>query len=352
MFRLSAGSTDHGASLVEYGAVIVLVAAIAGALYSASVPEKVETAVSGALCELSGGGDCKPGGTASGDPEGDPESEINTQQYLPPAPGDGKEECLPLCEPEPGEVSLVDLPEPPAHPEEVTATESHVEHDSKTLDEVGQPEPRPRGQTDYELEDKKAEARKFAFLGGVRGLDRSSDALNHYLDGSGDTMKINADDLRKDVPEFDAEVKKANKEIGAQAIADAKKRGAKGPLTFPVSTEWNSFGYNKAGTKYVYDDADWINTLGSWRYSQTGQVTAYPPEEPGGEWTYKTTTRTHVKKYYDWDEDKTGAAVKVPHYPDSSFSERDLWDMHRAGIAREFWIEGSTGAESTEGKAS
>ncbi|PSK95894.1 hypothetical protein CLV63_11357 [Murinocardiopsis flavida] len=349
MSRPFAGRSEHGAGAVEYGAVVVLVAAIAGGLYAAGIPEKVGADVGAAVCDLTdltdltGGTGCGGSDTpGSGEDERD---DITTMQY----PADpGGQVCLPLCDPERGNKHLDDWPEPPIHPEQGIAIDSAEEYDQTDIDDVSD-KVMMNGVPGHQLEIKRTQAYNFATGGDLKGMDNASGALKHFLDGSGETKQIDADDLRKDVPEFDAEVKKANKQIGADAIADAKKRGVTEPVTYPVSTEWNAFGYNKEGTGYIYDDADWINTLGSWQYNQVGEVTVYPPAEPDGEWTQTTTTQTNVKKYYDWDEDKTGPAVKGPMGIESDFSEQDLWNMHRTGIAQEFWIEGSTDKETTVG---
>jgi hypothetical protein len=345
-------SGDTGAGLTEYAGVVLLVAAIAGVVLVAGVPDRVGALLDTAVCRVAGDAACAdaPGGdtAASGGEDGDGGG-LTTLQY--PVDDGGSEVCSPLCEPSPGAMSLVEWPSPPMHPETATALESAEEYDSKDIGEVS-------GCDfwtlciDHQIQREYRDVRMYANGGALRGQPNASDALHHFLDGSGETLEIDVDDLVADVPEFQREIEGAHRDIGRRAIADAKAQGVDGPVTYPVSTEWNSFGFNGTstgtGTGYVYDNEDWINTLGSWNYQHTGEVRVYPPEEPGGEWRYEVSAATNVQKYYDWDEDRTTPAVGSP-IP-SSFSEQDLWNMHRAGMGQEFWTEGSH-TSTSEGTA-
>ncbi|MFC3999514.1 hypothetical protein ACFOVU_26615 [Nocardiopsis sediminis] len=339
--------TDHGAGMVEYGSVIALIAIVAGVVLTAGIPGRVSGLIDGAVCRVETREGCaEPDGGAG---EGDGVDPDDLTIMAPPAPdGGGPPACAPLCEPEPGAVNLADWPEPPVHPETGIAIESHTEFDSVEMGEVS-------GCDwwtlciDHEIQRKYRDARGYANGGAIAGRHNASEALHHFLDASGETMEISGEELIDDVPEFEEEVEDAHREIGLQAIREAREQGATGPLTFPVSTEWNSFGYGRDGTGYVYDDADWINTLGSWRYNHTGEVRVFPPDEPGGEWTYEMSAQTNIEKYYDWDPRETDPVVSAGPFQ-SQFSERDLWNMHRAGMAREFWIEGSH-VTTSEGSA-
>lgn len=53
--------SDQGASIIEYAAVIILVAAVAAAIFALGLPEQIRGAVDGAVSEiLRGGGDTEP----------------------------------------------------------------------------------------------------------------------------------------------------------------------------------------------------------------------------------------------------------------------------------------------------
>ncbi len=50
--------SDQGASIIEYAAVIILVAAVAAAVFAIGLPEEIRGAIDGAVSEiLRGGGD-------------------------------------------------------------------------------------------------------------------------------------------------------------------------------------------------------------------------------------------------------------------------------------------------------
>ncbi|MFW5417817.1 hypothetical protein J0910_14495 [Nocardiopsis sp. CNT-189] len=329
---------DAGAGKIEYGAVVLLTAALVAAVFAVDVAGSTRSLYEEAFCRIGQGEDCAGPGNPSGD-------DLETR-HLPPPPAPAEPICDPLCEPNPGWTPFVQWPDPRAdHPEDAIAIKSIMAHDSADVDDVSH-------KTLFTwpwtvLESKEQDAYIWANGGSLKGLWTARRALLHFLDGSGDDFEVDADEIMEDVPEFREAVEKHREDIAREAVNRAKESGAKGTLTFPVSSEWNAFGYGPDG-KYVYDDPDWINTLGSWNHSETGEVTVFPPDEPGGEWTYEMSTMTHVKKYYDWDRDKTGPAVGAGPI-DSPFSERDLSEMHRTGLAQEFWAVGNTSPTHTEG---
>ncbi|WP_460861863.1 hypothetical protein [Nocardiopsis coralliicola] len=319
--------------------MILLVAAVAAAVFAAAVPQTVGALYEEGICRIEQRGGCDEIGEQGGPDGGETLVEPRMEDPgIPTAPV-----CEPLCEAVPGHVNLAEWPDPPTHPERRTAQESQLAHDSANVDDISR-------KTFWTwpwtvLETKKQDAYLVANGGAFRGMWTARRALLHFLDGSGNDFEVDVDEVLEDVPEFREAVADQRQDIGRQAILQAQEDGAEGPVTFPVSSEWNAFGTDPDGG-YIYDDSDWINTLGSWNHAETGEVTVFPPEDPGGEWTYEMRSTTHLQKYYDWDRDETGPVLDVGPF-DSSFSEMDLSEMHRAGIAQEFWAKGETGATTT-----
>jgi len=334
---LRSRKADAGAGKTEYGAVVLLTAALVAAVFAVDVAGNTGALYEQAFCRIEQGEDCDGPGSPS-------DEDVETRREAPEPPAEPG--CEPLCEPYPGWTPFVQWPGVPGnHPEDSIALESILDHDSADVDDVSH-------KTIFTwpwtvLESKKQDAYIWAQGGAMKGMWTARRALLHFLGGSGDDFEVDANEIMEDVPEFREAVERQRREIAREAVRQAKERGEKGVVTFPVRSEWNAFGYGPDG-KYVYDDSDWINTLGSWNYAETGEVRVIPPTEPGGEWSYKMTTMTHVKKYYDWDRDKTGPAVGFGPIK-SPFSERDLSEMHRTGLAQEFWVVGDTSPMTSSG---
>lgn len=53
----------------------------------------------------------------------------------------------------------------------------------------------------------------------------------------------------------------------------------KPPITYPVNTAWD-------GVTIPNDQRDWYLAVGSFDHNLNGEVTVYPPAQPGGQWTY------------------------------------------------------------------
>ena len=49
--------SDQGASIIEYAAVIILVAAVAAAIFAIGIPDQIRSAVEGSISDILNGGD-------------------------------------------------------------------------------------------------------------------------------------------------------------------------------------------------------------------------------------------------------------------------------------------------------
>lgn len=181
---------------------------------------------------------------------------------------------------------------------------------------------------------------KLIFGGYMVGNGAASDNLRHYVENTGEDKSIDVDDMMSSVPSFDTAVSETRQVVGAEAIDRARESGATGPVTFPVNTAWAGGQADKSvSEKYFY-------ATGSFDYNLNGTVTAYPPQSPGGEWTYEMSTQVNVRDRYNWDVGK-GVNVDVPDWvpgmPDNvSIPDEQMGSLHKSGLAREYNIVGES----------
>ncbi|GAA1082092.1 hypothetical protein GCM10009605_19850 [Nocardiopsis composta] len=162
--------------------------------------------------------------------------------------------------------------------------------------------------------------------------------LLHFMGNSGEPLEQDVNQMLEDLPEFRNEVDGARRGLGAAAIEQAQQAGADGPVTFPVNTAWTG---HYIGEEH---DKNWFLATGGMQYDINGSVTVHPPEEEGGEWTYTMTTEVNFRDQYNWDGGK-GTDV----LPGLHVSDKVLADMHRAGVAQEFPMYGTSDSTTTEG---
>ncbi len=125
-------------------------------------------------------------------------------------------------------------------------------------------------------------------------------------------------------------------EIAQQAVANAKERGITGPMTYPVSTPWRGY--------YLGDTDNWYYATNGMQHSTTGSVTVYPPETPGGAWRYETSTQVEYRDQYNWDGSKS---VTIKGF---EVTDEQLAELHRAGLAREYTMYGTSSTRTSSGE--
>jgi hypothetical protein len=155
--------------------------------------------------------------------------------------------------------------------------------------------------------------------------------LLHYLSEAGGPLEQDVDAMLRDLPSFRSGVKDHQKTLAEAAIAAAKNAGGKGPMTYPISTEW--YGH------YATPDEskDWYYATGGFEYSLQGSVTVRPPATPGGEWTAEVTTRTSTWDAYNWDE---GKKTEVPGL--GTVTDAEMRRLMLEGKAKEFEMYGKS----------
>lgn len=145
----------------------------------------------------------------------------------------------------------------------------------------------------------------------AKGWNDAAALLDHYLDGSGDPYKIDADRLLKDVPKFQGDVN--------TTLADIRK-GPDGPFT----TKW-------LDSSSPHDqNLNWYYGLNNFEYRVVG-------EKHGDQITY----HVEVQKRYDW-------GIPSEHRRDLErfpvhFEQSEIARLNMTGNAKDFDVTGTTG---------
>ncbi len=158
--------------------------------------------------------------------------------------------------------------------------------------------------------------------------------LQHFLGNSGDPLELDADRMLEDVPEFDAEVENAATSMCGEAVKDARASGVEGPVTYPFTTKWRGYYIHS------WEDQNWFYATGGCNYATEGTVTVYPPTQDNPEWTYSYDYRVHVADRYNWDGNKSTQIGPL------EISDRQLQELHQAGMAQEYDMSGESSVRS------
>lgn len=167
---------------------------------------------------------------------------------------------------------------------------------------------------------------------------RASQNLRHFLNNSGRPRTQDVDRLLDDVPAFENETAEQAYEFGELAADRARTDRARTAVTYPLASNWRGF--------YITDDLsqDWYYALGGVHHSVVGQVTVYPPRDPGGPWRYEVTGQVELRDRYNWDG---GKSTEIGPW---TITDEQLAELHRAGLAQEFTATGSSSPRAWEGQ--
>lgn len=343
MGRWVRGRGERGAGSLEY----VAAAAIAGVLVlgvaTAARGSQLVVPVRHAICSLVELDGCGPG-TAGGSGEGADQEGVDQDfgengdrrdqqrgarddrrgRGTDGHPGTGLPGSTtpqsPLGPPVPG--SSAAEPDPPEwHPVDAGAGEHGSENPSLA----------DRG-TDFA-----AEAAANALAGKWPAASRN---LLHFLGNSGEPLEQDVNGMLDEIPEFASQVEADRTALGLLAVRQAREQGVTGPVTFPLNTGWQGYGYNPP-----YQNRNWFYALGGWQYNLTGQVTVYPPTTPGGKWTYRVSSRVNIRDQYNWDG---GKSTQIGPF---TVTDEQLARLHRVGLAQEFTAYGRSDMTTVEGSA-
>jgi hypothetical protein len=319
---------ERGASAIEYVGGVVVAALLVTGVHQAVTSANVQQVAGHAVCTVTGGDCAAPGQDFGGD--GDRRDQQRGARDdrrgrgsdgTPPGtglPGSGTP-ASPLGPPVPG----TSVPEP-APPAWSPPDEGAGPYDSE----------------DPSLKDRATEVAAETGANALAGTwPAASRNLLHFLGNTGEPLKQDVNAILDDVPRFSQQIDGNSSLLGQQAVQSAKQSGATGPVTFPINTPWQGFYIGPD------DSANWFYALGGISYNQTGSVTVYPPATPGGEWTYEVSTRVNLRDQYNWDGSKS-----TPIGP-LKVTDKQLAELHRAGLAREFAAYGRSDLVTTKGTA-
>lgn len=165
-------------------------------------------------------------------------------------------------------------------------------------------------------------------------LPHATRNLDHYMGVTGAPLEQDVGAMMADIPVFSGDVDQRSVQLGGDAIARAQAMGATGPMTFPVNTDWRGMAAGASSTGAEYD---WFLASGNFDYNMAGEVTVYPPAEPGGRWTYALDSDVNIRDRYNWDIGKQTPIMGTP------ITDAQMARFHLIGYAQEFTMTGSTG---------
>jgi len=161
------------------------------------------------------------------------------------------------------------------------------------------------------------------------GWTHAADLLKHYLGNSGDDYLVNPDDMTRDMPIFRRGLEATATDHIRTLAQDVVRDGRYG-VSLPFRSEW------KRADLIDDTDADWFNAIGQVDYSVTGVATVFAPDQPGAPPTVEVDYQNHIFDRYNWDEGKTATFGPL------TISLDRLAELHRAGVAKEFNVVGSS----------
>lgn len=140
----------------------------------------------------------------------------------------------------------------------------------------------------------------------------------------------------RDATGFRADVDKATANEMRRIAAEAAANGTYGKPT-QFDTGWKGY-YMGPG-----ESEDWYYAMGGVQYAVTGVATVYPPDRAGGEPKIDMRYQVHVFDRYNWDGGKSTEIGPI------AITDKKMAEMHRAGVAQEFNISGSTETKQYKG---
>jgi hypothetical protein len=161
------------------------------------------------------------------------------------------------------------------------------------------------------------------------GWTHAAANLRHYLGNSGEPVTVNPDDMMRDVDSFRAQVDKTTAAEMRRIADEAAANGTYGK-PIPFNTGWKGHYIGPEASK------DWFYAMGGTQYAVSGVATVHPPDHPGGQPRIEMDYQTHVFDRYNWDGGKSTEIGPV------TITDDQMAEMHRAGVAQEYDISGST----------
>lgn len=194
------------------------------------------------------------------------------------------------------------------------------------------------------LDDEATEAkwRTIADIAEATGNTDAARHMRHYLDGGGEDLPLDVDRVLRDEPNLRSRV-----DSTVAAEIDRVVQSGDYGRSIPIATDW---------TGHRFESENWHSAIGGVTYSVTGVVTVDPPAVPGGQPRVDVDYQVHLYDRYNWDEgdDPATPAVEQPKSagfpePVGTVEDREMAELQRAGLAREYDIRGTSNTYRYEG---
>lgn len=320
---------EHGQTTAEYIGMVVVVGIVLAAVAASGIGASISATLTQAICSVTGE-DCAQEAaeaSATSDPDGDADGDgmTNAEELAAgtdPASADSDGDGL-------GDAD-----------EQVLGTDPTSADATFPIPEGGPPPPSDPGSGEFDsegagLDDRatEAKARALARAAELRGYTNAARHMNHYLDASGEPLDIDVDHLIGDSDAARADIEDATNGTFVDLAGQIDDQYDGERLVIPFESDWTG-GYAGEG--------DWYYAMGGFMQRQRGVAVVEPPTTPGGEPTVRIEYQVDVHDYYNWD---TGKSVDIGplHIEDTEMQE-----LHRAGLAQEYEIEGTSPPRTVE----
>ncbi|MFJ4964353.1 hypothetical protein ACIP6P_18190 [Streptomyces sp. NPDC088729] len=177
--------------------------------------------------------------------------------------------------------------------------------------------------------------------GGFIGKTDAARHMDHYLNGTGETLDLDVDRMLSDeddmvLRDVSAATRTKQEDAWRRQALDAFAQSGGKPVAIPVETPGEGYTHDRGpdGT------ANWYLAVGSAMTNTTGVVTAVPG--PDGKPQVTIDYQVNVWDRYNWDPGKA-----TPIGP-TTVTDADMARMHTTGQAREFDMRGSSSVQHHE----
>jgi hypothetical protein len=169
----------------------------------------------------------------------------------------------------------------------------------------------------------------------LSGLQDAARHMRHFLDATGKPLRVDPARMLRDVETFRIEERRDRDQMVREVQAEAARRYDGEAFSFTVDDRgWDLIDSNRD----VLGD-NWFYALGGFSFTHTAAVRVTPPERSGDPPRVRIGYKLHVFDRYNWDKGKA-----IPGLP---VSDDDLQKLHRAGMARDYLVGGSTETQTS-----
>lgn len=178
---------------------------------------------------------------------------------------------------------------------------------------------------------------RFLIVGAeLRGYTDAARHLRHYLGATGKPLKVDAARVLTEVRAARLTADALLQEQFAKACSQIRNSSTGTRFEIPFQSRWG------VATASQEEEGNWFFALGSFSVSQSGVMVVEPSTTPGGEPTVRIHYQTHIFDRYNWD-----AGKNVTIRP-ATIEDKEMQELHKAGLAREYEVHGSTDTQTVE----